>query len=37
VLEEQLAHRSERLCNPRLDGRQSLDLAFRLAELQRAS
>jgi 3-deoxy-7-phosphoheptulonate synthase len=37
VLEEQLSTRYETLCDPRLNGRQSLDLAFRLAELmQRA-
>ena len=33
--EEQLDHRYETLCDPRLNGRQSLDLAFRLAELMR--
>jgi 3-deoxy-7-phosphoheptulonate synthase len=33
VLEEQLSHRYETLCDPRLNARQSLDLAFRLAEL----
>jgi 3-deoxy-7-phosphoheptulonate synthase len=36
VLEEQLDHRYESLCDPRLNGRQSLDLAFRVAELMRA-
>ncbi len=37
VLEEHLSSRYETLCDPRLNGRQSLDLAFRLAELmQRA-
>jgi len=36
VLEEQLAHRFETLCDPRLNARQSLDRAFRLAELMRA-
>jgi 3-deoxy-7-phosphoheptulonate synthase len=37
VLEEHLSTRYETLCDPRLNGRQSLDLAFRLAELmQRA-
>jgi 3-deoxy-7-phosphoheptulonate synthase len=36
VLEEQLDHRYETLCDPRLNGRQSLDLAFRVAELMRA-
>jgi 3-deoxy-7-phosphoheptulonate synthase len=28
-----LDHRYETICDPRLNGRQSLDLAFRLAEL----
>ncbi len=36
VLEEQLDRRYETLCDPRLNGRQSLDLAFRVAELMRA-
>ena len=36
VLEEQLSHRYETLCDPRLNARQSLDLAFRLAELMRS-
>jgi 3-deoxy-7-phosphoheptulonate synthase len=35
VLEEQLANRYETLCDPRLNARQSLDLAFDLAELMR--
>jgi 3-deoxy-7-phosphoheptulonate synthase len=35
VLEEQLSTRYESLCDPRLNARQSLDLAFRLAELMR--
>jgi 3-deoxy-7-phosphoheptulonate synthase len=35
VLEEHLSSRYETLCDPRLNGRQSLDLAFRLAELMR--
>ena len=35
VLESQLDHRYETLCDPRLNARQSLDLAFRLAELMR--
>lgn len=35
VLEEQLAHRYETLCDPRLNARQALDLAFRVAELMR--
>ena len=37
VLEEQLDHRYETLCDPRLNGRQSLELAFRVAELMRAA
>ncbi len=37
VLEEQLDHRYETLCDPRLNARQSLDLAFRIAELMRGS
>ena len=36
VLEEQLSSRYMSLCDPRLNARQSLDLAFRLAELMRA-
>ena len=36
VIEEQLSHRYETLCDPRLNARQSLDLAFHLAELMRA-
>ncbi len=32
---EDLEHRYETLCDPRLNARQSLDLAFRLAELVR--
>jgi 3-deoxy-7-phosphoheptulonate synthase len=35
VLEEQLDLRYETLCDPRLNARQSLDLAFRVAELMR--
>ncbi len=35
VLEEQLSHRYETLCDPRLNARQALDLAFRVAELMR--
>jgi 3-deoxy-7-phosphoheptulonate synthase len=35
IAEDQLDHRYETLCDPRLNGRQSLDLAFRLAELMR--
>jgi 3-deoxy-7-phosphoheptulonate synthase len=37
VREEQLDHRYETLCDPRLNGRQSLDLAFRVAELMRSA
>jgi 3-deoxy-7-phosphoheptulonate synthase len=33
VREEHLDHRYETLCDPRLNARQSLDLAFRVAEL----
>jgi 3-deoxy-7-phosphoheptulonate synthase len=36
VLEEELTVRYESLCDPRLNARQSLDLAFRVAELMRA-
>lgn len=36
VLEEQLMNRYETLCDPRLNARQSLDLAFRVAELMRS-
>ena len=36
VREDQLSHRYETLCDPRLNARQSLDLAFRVAELMRA-
>ena len=35
VLEEHLTHRYDTLCDPRLNARQSLDLAFRVAELMR--
>jgi 3-deoxy-7-phosphoheptulonate synthase len=35
VLEEQLTTRYESLCDPRLNARQALDLAFRVAELMR--
>jgi len=35
VLEEQLSHRYETLCDPRLNARQSVDVAFRVAELMR--
>jgi 3-deoxy-7-phosphoheptulonate synthase len=37
VSEAQLDHRYETLCDPRLNARQSLDLAFRVAELMRAA
>jgi 3-deoxy-7-phosphoheptulonate synthase len=37
VQEEQLASRYMTLCDPRLNGRQSVDLAFRVAELMRAA
>jgi 3-deoxy-7-phosphoheptulonate synthase len=37
VLEEHLSSRYETLCDPRLNARQSLDLAFRLAELMRTA
>jgi 3-deoxy-7-phosphoheptulonate synthase len=37
VLEDQLDTRYETLCDPRLNARQSLDLAFRVAELMRAA
>jgi 3-deoxy-7-phosphoheptulonate synthase len=36
VLEEQLDHRYETLCDPRLNARQSIGLAFNVAELMRA-
>jgi 3-deoxy-7-phosphoheptulonate synthase len=35
VIEEQLSSRYMSLCDPRLNARQSLDLAFRVAELMR--
>ncbi len=35
VLEEQLNVRYMTLCDPRLNARQSLDLAFRVADLMR--
>jgi 3-deoxy-7-phosphoheptulonate synthase len=31
--EDELDHRYETVCDPRLNGRQSVDLAFRVAEL----
>jgi 3-deoxy-7-phosphoheptulonate synthase len=37
VLEDQLNVNYATLCDPRLNGRQSLDLAFQLAELMRAA
>ena len=33
VSDHDLDNRYETICDPRLNGRQSLDLAFRLAEL----
>jgi 3-deoxy-7-phosphoheptulonate synthase len=35
ILEEHLDNRYESLCDPRLNARQSLDLAFRVADLLR--
>jgi 3-deoxy-7-phosphoheptulonate synthase len=35
ILDAQLDDRYETVCDPRLNGRQSIDLAFRLAELLR--
>ena len=35
VLESDLDHRYETMCDPRLNARQSLDLAFRVSELLR--
>jgi 3-deoxy-7-phosphoheptulonate synthase len=35
LLDDQLGLRYETMCDPRLNGRQSLDLAFRVAELLR--
>ncbi|MDX6492585.1 MAG: 3-deoxy-7-phosphoheptulonate synthase, partial [Gaiellaceae bacterium] len=37
VSEDELDTRYETLCDPRLNARQSLDLAFRVAELMRAA
>ena len=37
LLEEELCTRYETLCDPRLNARQSLDLAFRLSELLRGA
>ena len=36
ILEDQLDTRYTTTCDPRLNARQSLDLAFRVAELLRA-
>jgi 3-deoxy-7-phosphoheptulonate synthase len=36
VLEDHLEHRYETMCDPRLNARQSLDLAFQVAELLRS-
>jgi len=36
IVEAQLPSRYETLCDPRLNGRQALDVAFRVAELMRA-
>ena len=36
ILGEQLEERYETMCDPRLNARQSLDLAFQVAELLRA-
>ena len=36
VLADQLERRYETMCDPRLNARQSLDLAFQVAELLRA-
>jgi 3-deoxy-7-phosphoheptulonate synthase len=37
VLENHLDHNYATLCDPRLNARQSLDLAFRVAELMRTA
>jgi 3-deoxy-7-phosphoheptulonate synthase len=37
ILDDHLGLRYETICDPRLNGRQSLDLAFRVSELLRAS
>ena len=37
ILDHQLDDRYETVCDPRLNGRQSLDLAFRVAELMRSA
>jgi 3-deoxy-7-phosphoheptulonate synthase len=36
ILDTQLDERYETMCDPRLNGRQSIDLAFRIGELMRA-
>ena len=36
ILDADLDERYETVCDPRLNARQSIDLAFRLAELMRA-
>jgi 3-deoxy-7-phosphoheptulonate synthase len=36
ILDEQLGQLYTTMCDPRLNGRQSLDLAFRLAEALRS-
>jgi hypothetical protein len=36
LLDDDLGLRYETMCDPRLNGRQSLDLAFRVSELLRA-
>ena len=36
LLDDDLDLRYETMCDPRLNGRQSLDLAFRVAELLRS-
>jgi 3-deoxy-7-phosphoheptulonate synthase len=35
IIETDLENRYETMCDPRLNGRQSIDLAFRVAELLR--
>ena len=37
ILDEHLDSRYETVCDPRLNGRQSLDLAFRVAEMMRSA
>ncbi len=37
VSDSDLDHRYETVCDPRLNGRQALELAFRTAELIRAN